>query len=496
MLIKNKSSWAYLSGVCFLALILFGCGRTLQNDSAVKSFSELKSAKDTVFIKTQSTERFSFPFLDDPKSGQWSIAFYDLDADSLVYGYQSARALLPASVQKLLTTGAALKLLGRDNFIKTEIYHDGTIDKKNRVLNGNLIVIGNHDPSLGRSFFNDSVSAEMVKGADFLKNKIGIDRITGKIICPQEKDDAFSYPAGWEYDDLSTYYAPLITPLSFAGNVVSVKISNDSVTIFPDYPLKICKDTVNLTTSAYRLIPFADSLIISASFKKPLSEQVPVAKPSLLFKNVFTNILAKNRIVIENQLLTAGDKKLLTTLNGLSVGELIVRANTNSDNFYAEHLFYKTVEKFARDSLGKTTEMRYSDERAAIAKKMYNSIFGVTDFAVTDGCGLSRRNFLSADNLVRVLKSMHQDTAFGAYLSSLSTPGREGTLRKKLLAEQFADKVFAKTGSMTGVGNLAGYMITASNQRLAFAILNNYNFYSRAETNQKIEEMLTIISFR
>ncbi len=497
MMKKNRAAISFLTFVCYLFLQLMGCNRSTQKEQQLfEEKSASTTTKDTVYTDQKTTGKFCFPFLSDSKSGQWSVAFYDLDDDTLVFEFQSERALLPASVQKLLTTGAALKILGKDSFFKTEIYHDGIIDKKNRVLNGNLIIIGNHDPSLGRFYFRDSTSSEMVKAAEFLKNKIGIDRISGKIICPQQKDDAFSYPAGWEYDDLSTYYAPLISPLSFAGNVVNVKTSGDSTTVFPPYPLRICRDTVSLPTSAFRLIPFSDSLIISSNFKNPLAEQVPVAKPSLLFTIVFTEILAKNKISIDNQELPSGDKKLLTTLNGANVGELIVRANTNSDNFYAEQLFYKTVEKFARDSLDKTSAMRYADERAAAAKKMYNSCFGLTDFAVTDGCGLSRRNFISAANLVKVLKSMEQDADFSVYLSSLSTPGREGTLRKKLLSDQFADKVFAKTGSMTGVGNLAGYMITASNHRLAFAVLNNYNFYSRAETNQKIEELLTVISLR
>lgn len=488
---KKSSPFIILIAMQILAnILLTGCTNKMFKQE------NLVSATDTIFINEKIKEQFVFPFLNDPKSGQWSISLYDIDADSLVFGYQPDKALVPASVQKLLTTGAALKLLGEDCTFKTQIYYDGSLDKKSKTLNGNLIIIGNHDPSLGKNFFNDSSSTEFVKTALYLRDRVGIETIKGKIICPQEVEDAFCYPTGWEFDDLSTYYAPLITPLSFAENVVRVRIHNDSTDVFPPYPLKMVRDTASWTSSLFRVLPFSDSVMVISDYKNPIEEMIPVAKPSLLFSIVLDTILRKNKVIVQNNSLPLGERKFLTSMTGWTVGEIVKRANTNSDNFFAEQLFYAAVEKYAKDSLDKNLEMRYPEQRAAFAKRMYRSCFSLNDFNVTDGCGLSRRDFLSANQLVSVLRSMKQDGSFDCYLGSLPSPGRDGTLRRKFLTEQFGDKLFAKTGSMTGVGNVSGYLITASGKRLAFAILNNYFFYTRAEINQKIEEMLTVISLR
>jgi D-alanyl-D-alanine carboxypeptidase/D-alanyl-D-alanine-endopeptidase (penicillin-binding protein 4) len=172
------------------------------------------------------------------------------------------------------------------------------------------------------------------------------------------------------------------------------------------------------------------------------------------------------------------------------------KCNVESNNFYAEQLFRETAKIFSADTLVsdslRNIDLTY-ENILKLNSELYSRLFGINNFEIMDGSGLSRRNFFSAEKFIKVLKVMIRDRNFVTYLSSFPNPGKEGTLEFKFVHPDLQNVLFAKTGSMSGVNNITGYLITKKGTRIAFSILNNYYNFARGIANRKLEKMLVYI---
>lgn len=99
----------------------------------------------------------------------------------------------------------------------------------------------------------------------------------------------------------------------------------------------------------------------------------------------------------------------------------------------------------------------------------------LTNANIVDGSGLSRYNLLSAKQLADVLALIYQDARFHSLIDSLPEAGVSGTLQYRLgyTKPPLKHRVFAKTGSMQGVANLAGFMRLAQQRDILFVVLEN-----------------------
>lgn len=113
------------------------------------SFSQVKSADFKRLIQQYKNSKAL-------ENSQWALLAIDADNGQIIIDHQSKFALAPASCQKLITTGVALKLLGADFRFKTQILADGKITRDG-MLNGNLIIKGNGDPTLGSNIVKGSL---------------------------------------------------------------------------------------------------------------------------------------------------------------------------------------------------------------------------------------------------------------------------------------------------------------------------------------------------
>src|SRR5690606_15958813 len=115
------------------------------------------------------------------EAGSASILVTDLESGEEVYSYDPVRALPTASIQKCLTTAAALELKGPDFRYHTIVGYDGIVASE--TLDGDLVIVGSGDPTLGSGYFDDAWSMEMI--ADSLVkylHEIGVNHITGDIL--------------------------------------------------------------------------------------------------------------------------------------------------------------------------------------------------------------------------------------------------------------------------------------------------------------------------
>ena len=138
-----------------------------------------------------------------------------------------------------------------------------------------------------------------------------------------------------------------------------------------------------------------------------------------------------------------------------------------SDNIYAECLFYQTASTTGKKGAGRKEAAQRTDE---LLKKI-----GVdpTPYKVADGSGLSLYNYASAEMLVALLCYAWRTESIREHLlPSLPIAGYDGTLQKRMQGTEAEGNVRAKTGTVTGITSLAGYLTTASGHVLAFAIIN------------------------
>ncbi len=162
-----------------------------------------------------------------------------------------------------------------------------------------------------------------------------------------------------------------------------------------------------------------------------------------------------------------------------AIAELIRLINVPSDNFAAETLLKAVGAEFGgRGSTG---------AGAAIVRRTLGG-FGLSP-SVVDGSGLSRKDATTPRDAVRLLARMADSEAASAFEASLPTAGRTGTLRKRMRATAARDRCHAKTGTLNGVSGLAGYCLSTSGARVAFAFLMNGVSVSGA---RRLQDRMTV----
>jgi D-alanyl-D-alanine carboxypeptidase/D-alanyl-D-alanine-endopeptidase (penicillin-binding protein 4) len=152
---------------------------------------------------------------------------------------------------------------------------------------------------------------------------------------------------------------------------------------------------------------------------------------------------------------------------------VIKRLNKDSDNINAEMLLY---------ALGyRNNAEPTSTEKGIYAVQQFISKIGLNpkEYSVVDGCGLSNQNYLTPELLVAVLKYMYKSRDFELYRQSLPIAGVDGTLRNRMKNTAAQRRVIAKTGSITGISALSGYLTASNGHYLAFSIMVQ-NFVDRS----------------
>ena len=150
-----------------------------------------------------------------------------------------------------------------------------------------------------------------------------------------------------------------------------------------------------------------------------------------------------------------------------SIDQVLQRMMKESDNFYAEALFYQlAASQGFRPARAK--------DAAAIVKQLIAKVgLGSRPYRIADGSGLSLYNYLSAELEVRLLRYAYRNsTVYLHLLPSLPVAGIDGTLRDRMRGTFAADNVKAKTGTIEGVSSLAGYCTAANGHQLCFSIIN------------------------
>ena len=166
-----------------------------------------------------------------------------------------------------------------------------------------------------------------------------------------------------------------------------------------------------------------------------------------------------------NGVMPNGARHLSTYRHSIDV--VLKQMLKDSDNFYAESMFYQTAASTGH------RPAKASDARTLTKQFIKRLGLGNNPYKIADGSGLSLYNYISAELLVRMLRYAHsKEEIIGHLLPALPIAGVDGTLKKRMTEGNAYGNVVAKTGTVTGISSLAGYLTTADGRQLCFAIIN------------------------
>lgn len=403
------------------------------------------------------------------------VAIKSMKSGETLYTRNVSRSLIPASILKVITAESALLFLGPNFKFQTSFYTDATAFKDG-VIKGNVYLVHSGDPTL--------TYKDLINLMDELKSH-AVTRIDGNVYIDMTAYDQAIYGPGWIWDDTRYCYAAPISASIINHNCISFRIAPGkavgnpaSILESPHFFYSIQNSVVTKASSArscaLRLGTNADSSIsvsgclprgrYAQGITTVISDTVEYNKAML--RTLFTKSGIEIRGVIAQGAAPA-NVAVLVTHESKPLSDLISTMLKKSDNIIAGSLFKKIGETYYNQPGS------WENGSLAVAKILAEKIgVNCNGMSVLDGSGLSRYNHISSSQMLRVLDfAYHHDATNYEFISGLPVAGVDGTLKHRL--SNVAWKVRAKTGTMSGVNALAGYVVTQQKEPLAFVIIVN-----------------------
>ena len=453
--------------------------------------------------------------------GFFAVKIVSLDSGQTIFEQNANKFVRPASNMKLYTVATAFDRLTPDFHFITSVYakekpEDGKVK-------GDLIIYGRGDPSIAARFNN----GDYFKGINDLADRIvaaGVKRIKGDLVGDESYFNGSPVGSGWEWEDLTWSYGAQISALTINDNAIDLNVKPGAtvgapVTIVTGPPNASFISIVNRATTApkglksdlqiYRGLG-ANTLEVSGSL--PLGDAgfvggVAIPDPTLAFVSMLRDALIKRGVKIDGRLRTvnarSGVSVLPRTPPGFASGSIAqfpvevaslqsppfreIAAHTlkPSQNQYTE-LILRTLGRNPQvlDASGNTrplageTRGALDDEEVGLQMVrafLHQAGIAENDVALNDGSGLSRNDLISANTTVQLLRFMSRHKYFAQFRDALPIAGVDGTLRTRMRGTPAQGNVRAKTGSLSSVASLSGYVTSAAGEHLVFSMmLNNY----------------------
>lgn len=434
------------------------------------------------------------------KDANIGVLVYDYQTGDTIESYRANAVIPPASVIKLITTATILEVLGSEYQIETPISYSGYI--QNGVLHGNLYIEGRGDPTIGSRYVGDP---------DFLQKWVkeiqdaGINSINGSVVADMSYFDHEAINPGWLWEDIGNYYAPGIFALSYLDNTLSIKLKSGEngtktqvVGTTPkieglEFENHVVAAEISYDGVYVRGIPYSNHRTLVGRIpanKDSYTIKGTIPNPGLVLADDFANTLRAKGIKVAEKSSYVTEKqdgestrKVLFVHKSVSLKEIVRHTNYKSDNLYAEMLFRIAASRYGVPCTNKNS-IKYLNE--FWRKKGVNLSSG----RIIDGCGLAPQDAISAGMFVDLLKYMYRSKEKEAFLASLPCSGESGTLKSFLKDTELHGKVYAKSGTIGGTKNFAGYIFLPDGRTWVFAVMVNSASCKSRKIQSIIEEYL------
>jgi len=434
----------------------------------------------------------------------WGVEIRSLTTGETLYSRNAGRMFMPASNVKLFTGAAALATLGPGFRYRTEVFGSGQVEPDG-TLRGHLLVRADGDPTTSGRFYDDPRD-RFAAWADSLRAH-GITRIVGNVVAVEDGLDDQTIGAGWGMYPQSATYAAEFSGMMFNESAVQVAVhpgEPGDTAIVRLHPATGYVDVMNRTrtvsadaSGSLRVTwhgPGAALLVEGAipAGAEPDRRNVGLPDPTAYYVTTLRETLVERGIRIDGASLTAADDadlanaRLVFSYASPPLGEIVTAMMKPSQNQLAE-VILKTVGR----------EMR-GEGSAAAGVAVVDSLFRdwglpAERLVMRDGSGLSRYNLVAPILTVALLHRMREVPIPGEWEESLPIAGVDGTLRNRMGGTAAEGRVRAKTGTLSTVRSLSGYLTTASGEEIVFSTMINGHLRTAADVDRVVEGALVLL---
>jgi D-alanyl-D-alanine carboxypeptidase/D-alanyl-D-alanine-endopeptidase (penicillin-binding protein 4) len=431
----------------------------------------------------------------------WGVAVVD-EGGRLLYGRNQDRLFVPASNTKLVVSAVASALLPPDWKVKTSLYGGPVV---NGVLQGDLILYGRGDPTIDRRCYaTDSTLAgacdtdpfaRLRQLVDTLRAK-GVRGITGDVVGDGSYFETTLVHPNWEAFDLNWWYAAPVSGLGFHDNSVDfdwtpgpapgtpaaitmnpnlgdIEFENRTVTVAPGGETDI-GDRFFRHPGTLQI--WAEGTV--ALDNPPHTESFSLPDPGLYAARALRQVLAEAGISVLGGTRSTTDSTAYAALRRTAplaeassrpLRDWIFPILNTSQNWFAEMLLKQLGRQFGK--AGSWPEGLEVERRFLIDSVKVDS----TQFSLSDGSGLSSSNLITPLAFTQLLRYMRRHPRYATFAAGLPQAGVVGSLRNRFLGTPLAGRVRAKTGSISRVVTLTGYIELDRGRTLTFSVLANHH---------------------
>jgi len=407
------------------------------------------------------------------------------DTGEVLYRHESDRRQQPASNAKLVTSAAALEVLGPDYHFSTTVA--ASASTTNSVLRGDLYLKGTGDPTMLAADY-DALAAQVAAS--------GVRLVTGNLVADDTWFDDMRLASGWAWDDEPFYYNAQVSALTAAPDT-DFDAGSIIVTVTPGaaagQPVRVTTtpptDHVKIVSSAVTGAPGSGSsitvdrehgtnnILVTGSMATDASadnEFMAVWDPTGYAASLLSAALRAHGVRVLGRTTRAATPAGATQLaarQSIPLHDLLTPFLKLSNNLHAEILV---------KAMGRARSNTGSWDAGVAAIKTVLPGLGIDParMFLVDGSGLSRMDHVSPDQISALLIAARAKPWFQTWYTALPIAGDPdrfvgGTLRNRMRNTAAANNVHAKTGSFTGTSALSGYVTAANGRQLVFSMITN-----------------------
>ncbi len=434
----------------------------------------------------------------------WGVILLGPDGKQL-YGQNADRMFIPASNTKLVVSAVAAALFPPDWTVRTSVYADGPVH--DGVVEGDLVLYGRGDPTMGaRCYAVDTTAPGACDTDPFARLRDlagqlraqGITTVRGELIGDGSWFDGEVVNGDWETYDLNWWYAAPVSGLGFNDNSINFAYAPGAtvgapatITFTPDFGMVAFENrtrtvaagqptTIDFFREPGTLTVWAEGDVALGS--QGGKEYFALPDPNLYTAWALRAVMADSGIAVlgptrsttdSTQYLAARRGIALAEVASRPVSEWIFPVLNTSQNWFAEMLLKQLGRQFGGGGSWK--------EGLALERRVLIDSMGVDSlqFALRDGSGLSSSNLVSPRAFATLLAWIRAHPRYDSFAAGLPQSGQRGSLKSRFVGTALEGKVRAKTGSISRVNTLSGY-IELPGRTLVFSVeANNHTLGSR-----------------
>ena len=417
-----------------------------------------------------------------PLSGV-SVVVRESGQPQAIFSHDPNRPMNPASVMKVVTTYAALDLLGADYRWKTEAYLAGKLDRKG-TLAGNLVIKGYGDPKITIEQWQAFMGDLRTHGLAAVTGDLVLDRSYFKL--PEHDPAAFDqeplrpYNVGADallvnFKAVRFAFAPAL-----AGNAVSVRtdppLPEISVSGMPQLVNGDCGDWRATLAAEYANLGSTAVATFPGRYAQSCGERdwyVALLDHPHYVLGMFTTYFRDrggqfSGTVVEGR--PPRNARPFAVMESAPLYDIVRDVNKLSNNVMARQIFLTLAT--ARHPPPATPALAAD----VVQKWLKEKKIAIPGLVLENGSGLSRRERVTAAGIAQLLASADGSPVREEFASSLAVAAMDGTVQKRFLDGSVAGQALLKTGTLEGVRALAGYVINADGRRfIVVAFINHPN---------------------